>query len=106
MIFAESAMDLNTRLSDQQGVFLLPGIVSETIDSILNFQLDRGNVMQLVEIKLDKEEFAKVINKLNRMRLTYKSIYSDSTWIGKDLVLEIPALKIRNQRIENDEFKK
>ncbi len=106
MIFAESAMGLNSRLSDQQGVFLLPGIVSETTDTIFDHQLDRENVMQLVEIKLDKEEFSKVINKINRMRLTHNSIYSDSEWIGKDLILEIPALNIRNERIKREEFKK
>lgn len=104
MVFAESALGLNARLADQQGVFLLPGIVTEPIDSIFNKQLDGDNVMQLVKINLDKDEFAKVVNKLNRMRLTHKAIYADSEWLGKDLVLEIPALKIRNERIERNEF--
>lgn len=106
MIFAESALGLNPRLVDQQGVFILPGIVSESIDSIFNHQLDKENVMQVVKITLAKDEFAKIVNKLNRMRLTHKTIYSDLEWLGRDLILEVPALKIRNERIELNEFNK
>jgi hypothetical protein len=99
MVFAESSLDLNSRLADQQGVFLLPGIVSETVDSIFNTLLDRESVLKIATLRLDEDEFAKVMGKLYRMKLNHKSIYADSSWFGRDIVMKIPALSIRNDRI-------
>ncbi|HMF72502.1 MAG TPA: hypothetical protein VK616_13580 [Flavitalea sp.] len=99
MVFVEGPLPLNSRLTDQQGVFLLPGIVSETTDSILNHQLDSENVLSIIEVKLDKNEFAKVFTKLHRMRITYRMIYADSTLHGHDLVMKIPTLLFRTERI-------
>jgi hypothetical protein len=104
MVFTENALGLNSRLADQQGLFLLPGITSETIDAILDTQLDTAGVIDLITLRLDADEFAKVIGKLNRMRLTYKTMYGDSSSLGRDLVMNIPALSVRLDRIAKGQF--
>jgi hypothetical protein len=104
MVFTEGALGLNSRLADQQGVFLLPGIVNESIDAILNAQLDERGVMRLLTLRFDTIEFTRVIGKLNRMRLTHRSVFADSSSIGRDIVMKIPALSIRLGRIERGEL--
>lgn len=105
-VYTEGALGLNTRLSEQQGLFVLPGVLNKTVDEILSETLDEPNVISRVTVKLEKSEFSKLISKFNRMRLTHKTIYPDSPSLGEELIMKIPALSIRLGRIKSGEFNK
>jgi hypothetical protein len=105
MVFAESALPLNGRLANQQGVFLLSGLASESVDQVFNSLIDKPSILWRIELQLSAEAFSEVVTKLNRMRMRHSTIYADSNEWGRDLVMQIPALRIRTRRVIDGEFK-